>query len=125
MGLRETAELDLVGILEDEDGFAWDITLTDPSAVGAPLRGFSNDISQVIDPDTGDVVSGRSASVALSMSSITAAGLGMPQSIASSGVKPWLVTFNDIRGVAYTFKVLKSNPDRGHGLVTLILETYT
>ena len=124
MNLREKAESDLARILESATGFGWPITITDPAGVSAPLIGYSNDISQVIDPDTGIAVSGRSASVTLRISSIYAAALSLPKGIADSGSKPWVIQFNDINGLPYTFKVAQSNPDRGLGIVTCILETY-
>lgn len=128
MNLRQQAEADLGVILEDNStGFGWPITLTDPSGStgNGPLTGSSNDISQVVDPETGQVVSGRSASVALRVSSIFGAGFNaLPVGIADSNSKPWLVTFDDINGNSHTFKVIQSNPDRGLGLVTCILEAY-
>lgn len=125
MNLRQLAEADLGGILEDSaTGFGWSISLTDPAGTVAALTGFSDDIAQLIDPETGQAISGRLASVALRISSITLAGLGLPRGIADSTVKPWLVSFNDINGNAYTFKVMQSNPDRALGLVTLVLEAY-
>ena len=125
MGLRQIAEADLGLILEDKDtGFGFSIIVTDPSGTVRPLTGFSNDISQIIDPDTGQAVSGRLASVVLRISSLTAAGLGLPQGIADSGIKPWLIEFDDINGNAFKFKVASSNPDRTLGFVSCILELY-
>ena len=87
--------------------------------------GFSNDISQVIDPDTGQVVSGRLASVALRMTSLNAAFSNvLPVGIADDSSKPWVVEFLDIAGFPYKFKVIKSNPDRAAGIVTLLLDRY-
>lgn len=125
MGLRATAEADLAFILEDADtGFGWSISVTNPAGATADLTGFSNDIAQLIDPDTGQAVSGRLASAVLRVSSLTAAGLDLPVGIADSASKPWLVAFNDINGNAHTFKVAQSNPDRALGIVSLILEAY-
>ena len=125
MGLREQAEADLGLILEDKDrGFGYDIILTDPSGTVRPLTGFSVDISQIIDPETGIAVSGRLASVAIRTSTIIAAGLTLPRGIADAGIKPWIVQFNDINGNPFTFKVSQSNPDRALGLITLMLELY-
>ena len=125
MSLRQLAETDLGVILEDSvTGFGWLITVTDPSGNAQPLTGFSDDIAQVIDPDTGQVLSGRLASVALRISSLTTAGLGLPQGTADATQKPWLIAFNDINGNAFTFKVMQSNPDRALGLVSCILELY-
>lgn len=125
MGLRETAETDLAFILEDaETGFGWSISVTDPAGTTEELTGFSNDIAQLIDPDTGQAVSGRLASAVLRISSLTAAGLALPVGIADSASKPWIVVFNDINGTAHTFKVAQSNPDRALGIVSLLLEAY-
>jgi len=126
MGLRSIAETDLAFILEDQTyGFGFPITVTDPFAASANMVGYSNDVSQLIDPDTGQVVSGRAASAVIRISSLTAAGLALPQGIADSGSKPWLIDFNDINGSAFKFKVSQSNPDRALGIVSCLLELYT
>lgn len=125
MGLRQTAERDLGLILEDQSqGFGWPITLTNPEDVSVDFVGFSDDISQVIDPDTGVAVSGRMASIALRISSIYAAGFTLPVGVADSGSLPWVVSFNDINGNSHLFKISKSNPDRAAGLLTCLLELY-
>lgn len=124
MGLRETAEEDNKKILEDSLGFGFEIKVTNPAGTSADLVGFSNDVSDLIDPETGQAVSGRQASVALNISSLTAAGLDLPKAIADKTLKPWLVEFDDINGNSFTFKVIKSNPDRGIGMVTCMLEIY-
>ena len=127
MGLRQLAETDLGHILEDDSsGFGWRITLTDPDGNinTDELLGFTDDIAQIIDPDTGQAVSGRLASVAIRIARLTEVGLTLPRGIADSGSKPWIVEFDDINGNPYKFKVSQSNPDRAIGLVTLILELY-
>jgi hypothetical protein len=127
MGLRQLAETDLGHILEDDSsGFGWPITLTDPDGNinTDELLGFTDDIAQIIDPDTGQAVSGRLASVAIRIARLTEVGLTLPRGIADSGSKPWIVEFDDINGNPYKFKVSQSNPDRAIGLVTLILELY-
>ncbi len=125
MRLRQLSETDLSLILQDSStGFGWPITVTDPAGTSRTLTGFSDDIAQIIDPDTGQAVSGRLASVALRTSSLIAAGLTLPRGIADSGSKPWVIEFDDINGSAYKFKVAQSNPDRALGLVTCLLELY-
>ena len=124
MGLREIAAADLRIILEDTDGFAWPITISDPNQVSADLLGFSNDISQAIDPQTGEAVAGRFVSVALPIAALVAAGLGMPRGIADGSGKPWVVTFNDILGNSTVWKIIAANPDRAIGVVTCTLESY-
>lgn len=126
MSLREQAERDLGAILEDAaTGFGWPITLTDPAGLSDDtLVGFSDDISQTIDPDTGQLVSGRLASVALRISTLVLAGFALPRGVADNTSKPWTVAFNDINGNAYLFKVRQANPDRALGMITCILEAY-
>ena len=125
MSLRINAEKDLGIILEDDvGGFGWPITVTDPAGASAALVGSSTDIMQGIDPDTGAMVTGRLASVALRLSSLAAAGLGIPVGISDKALKPWLIRFDDINGAPYTFRVSGSRPDRALGLVVCVLELY-
>ncbi len=124
-GLRDTAKADARSILNDDVyGFGWPITVIGPDGTEANLTGFSNDVAEVIDPDTGVAVSGRVISAALVISDLTDAGLGLPVDIADASKKPWLIKFDDINGNAFTFKVKQSNPDRTLGIITCVLEFY-
>ena len=120
MGLREQAKLDARAILEDDSGFAWPVTLTSPLGVVTALRGFTTDVGQVIDPETGQAVAGRRASFAFPLSSLGA----MPEAVADRGRKPWLATFADSTGAVATWKVIDVLPDRATGVVVLILEVF-
>jgi hypothetical protein len=125
MDLRRLAQTHLGVILEDKTkGFGWDITVIDPNGVTALLTGFSNDVSDLIDPDTGQAISGRVASVALRIAHLKLNNLGIPQGISNRLTKPWVVKFNDIGDEEHTFKVQQSNPDRALGIVTCLLEVY-
>jgi len=125
MSLRTLAEADLGNILEDDDGFGWPITVTDPAGNSAELTGLANDIGALIDPDTGTAVVGRQASVALRVASLTAAGLGVPVGVADTTSKPWRVTTADVEGTTHEFAVSQAFHDRGAGIVTCLLEAYT
>lgn len=122
MDLHALAEMDLLFTLE-ADGQA--VTVTNPAGSSVVLQAISNDISAMVDPETGLLVSGRAASAALRISSLTTAGLGIPVGVPDAAGKPWVVSFNDVNGGLHTFKVAQSNPDRGVGLVTVLLEAYT
>ena len=126
MGLREQAEADLGMIVEDRSfGWGWDIVLTNPEGKSEPMIGISQDISLAVDPDTGMLVSGRTATVALRISSIRAKGFPEnPKNIPEKNKRPWVVGFKDINGVPCLFKVIRSNPDGMIGCLTLVLETY-
>jgi hypothetical protein len=126
VGLRELAEQDLAVIVEDRDGgFGWDIVVTDPAGVNYTLVGLSTDIAQAVDPETGQLVTGRSAAVSIRISSLLLAGAtSLPRAIPDKGGKPWLVSFDDINGAPWTFKVQHASPDRALGVLTLQLELY-
>jgi hypothetical protein len=126
MSLRVTAEKDLAHILEnDTAGFRWSIAVTDPNSVQVEMFGFSNDIAAMIDPETGLLVQGRTASVALRVQSLLDNFAAIPVGVHDRNSKPWLVAFDDINGQSYTFKVFGTNPDRSLGLITCTLEPYT
>ena len=79
----------------------------------------------MIDVNTGEVVSGQHAIVALRISTLMLQGFtSLPKDVPSETLKPWTVTFNDIQGKAFTFKVIKSFPDNGLGLVKCVLGKY-
>ncbi len=126
MSLRQTAQADVATILGDSvTGFGWPIKITSPEGVSADLTGFSTDIGLAIDPDTGQVVSGRTASVSLMMSAISGAGYtSLPRGVSDQRIKPWIIEFNDIGGIAYKFKVSRSIPDHAIGSTVLLLEIY-
>jgi len=127
VGLRERAASDTGRILEDDIvGAGWPIILIAPDGTEKSLTGFTNDIAQIIDPDTGQAVSGRLATVALRISSIRAEfpGLGLPEGIADTLLKPWIIKFDDINGVSYIFKISQTNPDRTLGVLICMLEIY-
>ena len=123
MSLRIEAEKDLEMILEDaEGGFGWPITVINPQGIMLEMIGISGDIGQAIDPDTGQIVSGRLAYCTLRISSLVEGGFSLPEGITSSSSLPWRIRFDDIGGTEYTFKVFRSMPDRALGIVNLILE---
>jgi len=127
MGLRDLASADLNYIMQDDvGGFSWDITITDPAGTTHALKGFSSDISALIDPDTGVSITGRLATCSVSYQAIRASGITTnPKAIADNTAKPWKVTFDDIDGNSYTFKVVRSEPDRAIGNLAMTLEAIT
>jgi hypothetical protein len=120
MGLRAQAALDCRAILEDDSGFAWPFTLTSPAGLEVQHKGFTTDVGQTIDPDTGQAVAGRQASVAVALASLGA----MPVAVSDAASKPWLVTYANITGTVATWKVIEVLPDRALGAVVLLLEAY-
>lgn len=124
MSLRQQAAADLATLVEDRDGFGWDIRVTPPDGLGVDLVGLSTDVATSIDPETGQAVSGRTASVALRIASLEAAGMGIPVNVHDRDRFPWVVEFRDIHGAPHRFKVVESRPDRAIGIVVCLLEAY-
>lgn len=125
MSLRLQAAADLKAIVEDSvGGFGWPITVTNPDGVTAAMVGLSTDVNLTIDPETGQAVAGRRASVALALATLATLGLGVPVGIEDCKRKPWLVVFSDIGNSPQTFKVKTALPDRAIGLVVCELEAY-
>jgi hypothetical protein len=118
VSLRQQAAADFLTIAEDTSGFGWPITVTNPSGQTLAMTGLSTDVGNTIDPETGVLVAGRKASVALSVKRLEDAGLGIPTNEADPKRKPWVVVFNDIGGTARTYAVLNVMPDRALGCVT-------
>lgn len=122
MDLHALAESDLAFTLE-ADGQT--VTLTDPSGQSASVPSISNDISLLIDPETGVPVSGRNANAAFRISTLRNAGFTLPKGIDAGDEVPWLVHYTTVNGDEITAKVMASNPDRALGIVTLRLEVTT
>lgn len=125
MGLAEIAHADARKILNDElFGAGVPISLVAPDGTVGTLTGFSNDIGLLIDPDTGQAVSGRAATIAIHMADLQEQGLAIPENIIDQTSKPWIVKFSDRLNNEYTFKVSQSHPDRTMGIVTCSLVVY-
>jgi hypothetical protein len=111
--------------MEDSDlGMAWPLTVIDPDGVSVDMEGLSQDISELIDPNTGAAISGRLASVALRVATLAYEGLVIPEGVMDESVRPWIVRFDSINGVRAAFKVVRTKPDRTIGLVVCMLEHY-
>jgi hypothetical protein len=125
VGLREIAAADNATILEDLDGFGWPVSVTSPENVTADLVGFTTDVGTKIDPETGMMITGRTAEVSLRIDSCETAFSSVPRGVAESDSRPWVVEFADANGHAHTFKVFEAMVDRALGLVVCRLEKYS
>lgn len=126
MGLRNEAAADLAEIFADSDtGMGWSMSVVDPAGTIQTVKGRSTDIGHTIDSETGEIISGRTASVSFSIASLLAAGFtSLPVGIADASGKPWRVDFDDINGNTHRFKVQQTFPDRALGVVVCVLESY-
>ena len=126
MSLRDIAQADVRSILSDAAfGAALPLKITNPSGGIANINGWSNDIGLLIDPDTGQAVSGRFASCAFTFADLVAGGItDKPANIPEANLKPWRVEFTNEQGVTYIFKIVETQPDQSLGYVTCTLELY-
>lgn len=125
MSLLDQARTDLAQILaDDENGFAWSVTVTDPDGASAELTGMFQDIGQLIDVDTGVAVSGRQVSVSLGLTSLTAAGLGVPAFVSDGTQRPWRVDVTARDGSARHYKIQDTRVDDVIGTILCFLEPY-
>lgn len=128
MSLRAQAETDLASTLEAIGDFGLAFTITDPAGLtSSALVGQSGDIAALIDPDTGQAVTGRLAHLVVRISSFLTDPAGftdLPVGIADQNTLPWVVSFLGVSTPAFLWKVKHSRPDRTLGIVTLVLEFY-
>lgn len=96
--------------------FGEPVTLVDPAGTRVDVVGFFNDIGKLIDPDTGQDVSGRLKSVVISTMDLGE----IPRGLMGTTTPPWRV---EIAGIPY--KIFRTMPDRGMECVILLLEVYT
>lgn len=124
MNLRDLAEQDLGAILEDKSfGFGRDIKITSPDGVSVDFIGLTNDVALAVDPDTGMLVSGRTATISVYRRRLLEAGFE-PKGVANASARPWVVEFADINGTTHKFKVTRADNDRAIGAVVMELEAY-
>lgn len=124
MTLLDEAAADLAAILADTvGGFSVPITLISPDGDETELVGLATDIGLTIDPDTGQAVIGRKASIALSIKALEEAELEQPRGVAGKMAKPWLARFTLSTGSEQTFKIASVMPDK-LGCLVCFLEAY-
>jgi len=125
MPLIDTAIADLANIIHDENSGGKTCRIISPSGDYEDFMVMSNDIHLVLDPITGNLISGRQSSIAVLISDLYTAGFASICNVPDDDQQPWIVKLTNSRGVENTFKVSSSNPDNGIGLNTLFLESVT
>ncbi len=125
MSLVDQAALDLETTLTSPVDFGVLFTLTDPAGFSGTeqLSGATGDIGLLIDPDTGQGVSGRQAYLVVSRAALVSAGFAdIPQGIEDEDALPWIVEFQGIGFVGQKYKVKTSMPDRKLPMIAMALE---
>lgn len=122
MSLLDVAAADLRAILSDVDsGFAVPIRVISPEDTEVTVNGLATDIGMSFDPETGQAIAGRRASVALPIAELEAAGSEEPRG-APSG-RPWRLAFALPHAEERIFKVASVMPDK-LGCLVCFIEDY-
>ncbi len=123
MSLVDQAAADLAAIFADEQGFGVEVFLTTPDGIRVGVRAFAADVAHLIDPQTGQAVSGRVVSLALPLASLVE-WPGLAAGTVDTDRRPWVVELCDPRGVEHTFRIRETRPDRTLGVLLCFLEPY-
>lgn len=125
MGLLDRMRKDSQRIMNsDRFGFSTAITLTDPDGVGYPFNSIIAVIHNLVDPDTGQPVSGFLATASINILDLQALGLEIPEGEMSELSRPWTVTETNIQNVVVTYKIVRAAPDEANGNILCDLVTY-
>lgn len=127
MNLRELAAAHHRAIVGDAaSGFGREITLVSPDGLEARLTGFWNDaMFEKRDPQTGSLVSVRTAFVRLPAKAIRDAGFTtLPRGVADADKLPWVVMYTGLSGRPQKSKVSEVRTDRTFDALDCYLEPF-
>jgi len=124
MSLHDVAGVHTRRILENPRGPGHALVLRAPDGRELDINTTTNDVSAVIDPDTGQVFTGRSVQIYVSRITLREAGFETPRNIPDVSRNPWLVIYTGRSGKQHKFKVSNSEPDRTLDYVRCDLEFY-
>lgn len=120
MSLRDQALADAQFALENASDFGQDINLIAPDGTVTPMRGYTGDITELIEPDSGQIVTGRSIHVMLFINSLPPGP--RPVGIQDLNGIPWRVSFPNISSkVVKSYGVRATQPDDAMGTLSLEL----
>ena len=126
MGLNEIAADDFANFTSNTDEFGHEFVITAPDGtVIEGIKGYSTDISALIDPETGQMVAGRTASVSIAMRFFRNAGFGsIPTMEPKKNKKPWIFEWLAPNTSVYTFSVRDAIPDRKLDQTLFMLQSF-
>ncbi len=125
MSLIERLQKDSQRIMNSSRyGFGQAIILTEPSGIAHTLKGIVSIIHNLIDPDTGQPVSGFLATVSLNVLDLQSMGIDIPEGEMSEYARPWTVQTANVSGVQVLAKVIRVAPDETNGNLLVDLGNY-
>lgn len=125
MSLLDRVRSDVARITQNTKEFASEVKLQNPSGQFATVAAITNEVWQGLDPNSGNIINGAVASIAISLDALTKASLGgIPQNPHNAKEKPWLVELTLADGVPRTYKIAESRRDMQMGLIWYVLSRY-
>ena len=105
-------------------GVSIDIVLLDPAQVEYPLKSIVTVIHNLVDPDTGQPVSGYLATASINRLDLNELGITLPEGVSDELQRPWTIRYTNIDGVEITNKITRSAPDEANGNILCDLGSY-
>lgn len=125
MSLLDRVRKDVARITQNTNEFASAVKLTNPSGQFATVAALTGEVWQGLDPNSGNVVNGAVASIAISIEALTKANLGgIPHNSKNPTERPWRVELELADGVRYTYAINESRRDMTLGLIWYVLKRY-
>lgn len=125
MSLLDRVQKDAQRIMNSEKfGFSTPLVLTEPNGTTHDLKGIVSVIYNLIDPDTGQPVSGFLATVSLNKLDLLDAGIDIPVGEMDTNSRPWAVETTLVGGETILTKVVRSSPDKTNGNILIDLGKY-
>lgn len=125
MSLLQRMQKDAQRIMNSEKfGFSTDIVLIDPVGVEYPLKSILTVIHNLVDPDTGQPVSGYLATASINRLDLNELGITLPEGVSDDRARPWTVRETNIDGVVVNYKITRAAPDEANGNILCDLGSY-
>lgn len=129
MGLIERAQRDAKAFTTNTNHFGVSITLTRPAAgvdpeVSAEVTGYHIKHHTSWDPESGEVIDGKRAHIAVSESELTAQSYPVRNDNGEVDLLNHYVTVADSSGVGKQYITRQTFPDETLGLIVMILSDF-
>jgi len=111
VNLLDVARGDLPFLLSD---FSVAASIFSPEGEETQVQGLHRDTGEMLDPETGEMVSGRHVSLVIPLPSVA-----IPHGVSERSKKPWKVVFE-----GKIFRIVQTRPDATIGALVVMLEEY-
>ncbi|AUR94068.1 hypothetical protein NVP1191O_09 [Vibrio phage 1.191.O._10N.286.52.B4] len=125
MSLLDRVRKDSTRIMNSERyGTGTDVVLTDSDGIEYPMKAIVAVVHNLVDPDTGQPVSGYLATASLNRDNIPENKRSALEGVSDELQRPWTVRETNIDGVVVTYKITRAAPDEANGNILCDLGSY-